>query len=426
MRRFNTEGPVRPKKHYCIPALERLDIDHVLGLVRDERYFVLHAPRQTGKTSALLALRDRLNDGGDVHCVYVNVEPAQAMREDVAGAVREVLGSLASGARSTGDEFLYGVWPDIFATFGSGALRESLVRWSEASAKPLVVLIDEIDALVGDTLVSVLRQLRAGYHDRPARYPQSVVLCRVRDVRDYRIRTGTGEVVAGGSAFNVKAESLRLGDFSQAQMRTLLAQHTAETGQTFTPAALDAVWQQTQGQPWLVNALCERACFDGGRVRDRDRAIDDTDMFDAQEQMILARVTHLDQLADKLSEERVRRVIEPLLKGDDDDRGAVANIEHGRDIEYVRDLGLIARDAPVRMANPIYAEVVPRELGWAVQERMVQEVAWYVEPDGDLDLDKLLAAFQAFFRENSEHWLGRFDYREAGPNCCCRRSCSGS
>ena len=96
--------------------------------------------------------------------------------------------------------------------------------------------------------------------------------------------------------------------------------------------------------------------------------------------MILARETHLDQLADKLREERVRRVIEPLLKGDDEEQGTVANIEHGRDIEYVRDLGVIARDAPVRMANPIYAEVVPRELAWAAQGRMVQEAAWYIEP----------------------------------------------
>lgn len=175
MRRFNTEGPVRPDEHYCIPPLERLDVEGVIDLVRDKRYFVLHAPRQTGKTSTLLALRDRLNSGaaGDVHCVYVNVEPAQAMREDVAGAVRVVLGRLASGARAAGDEYLYGVWPDIFASFGPGALSEALVRWSEASAKPLVVLIDEIDALVGDTLVAVLRQLRANYHERPDRSAKS-------------------------------------------------------------------------------------------------------------------------------------------------------------------------------------------------------------------------------------------------------------
>ena len=43
------------------PALDRIDLDDVLGLVQDKKYFVLHAPRQTGKTSALLALRDLLN-----------------------------------------------------------------------------------------------------------------------------------------------------------------------------------------------------------------------------------------------------------------------------------------------------------------------------------------------------------------------------
>ena len=64
MRSFNTAGPVKPDKHYCIPPLERIDLDEVLRLVRDEQYFVLHAPRQTGKTSALLAPADVLNGGG--------------------------------------------------------------------------------------------------------------------------------------------------------------------------------------------------------------------------------------------------------------------------------------------------------------------------------------------------------------------------
>ena len=417
MRRFNTEGPVRPDEHYCIPPLERVDIDKLLGFVRDKRYFVLHAPRQTGKTSALLALRDLVNSGaaGDLHCVYVNIEAAQAMREDVKSAMQTIVGRIASRARASGDGFLYEAWPSIFETFGANALEEALTRWAEASAKPLVLLIDEIDALVGDTLVSTLRQVRAGYDARPQRFPQSVALCGVRDVRDYRIRSGSGEVIAGGGAFNIRAESLRLGDFSQVETQTLLAQHTEETRQPFSQAAVDAVWRQTQGQPWLVNALCERACFRGEASRDRTCEITEHDILNAQERMILARVTHLDQLADKLGENRVRRVVEPLLRGDDEDAVTVDNIEHARDIEYVRDLGLIAADAPVRIANPIYAEVVPRELAWATQERLVQETAWYVGPDGGLDVEKLLVAFQAFYREHSEHWLGRFDYREAGP-----------
>ena len=408
---------MRPAEHYCIPPLERVDLGRILDLVLDKRYFALHAPRQTGKTSVLLALRDKLNEGaaGDLHCVYVNIEPAQAHLEDVGGAMRSILGLLASRARGLGDGFLYDVWLDVWSRYGTGALREALTRWSEASPKPLVLLIDEIDSLMGATLVSVLRQLRVGYDERPERFAQSVVLCGVRDVRDCRIRTGTGEVIAGGSAFNIRAESLRMDDFSEAETRALLAQHTEETGQQFEPAALDAVWRQTRGQPWLVNALCERACFRGEAHRDRKRMIAEDDILEAQEAMIQARVTHLDQLADKLGEDRVRRVVEPLLKGDDEESFQAGNIEHGRDIEYVRDLGLIAPDPPVRVANPIYAEVVPRELAWATQERLVQETAWYVDADGSLNVEKLLSAFQNFYREHSEHWLGRFDYLEAGP-----------
>ena len=370
MRKFNTEGPVVAQDHYCIPPLERLNLPSILELIGDKRYFVLHAPRQTGKTSALLALRDLLNSGGagDFRCVYVNVEAAQAVREDVRRAMQVILGELASRARSAGDEFLYDAWPDILATFGDGALAEALTRWCENTAAPVVLLIDEIDTLIGDTLIAVLRQLRARYDRRPESFPQSVVLCGVRDVRDYRI------------------------------------QSTAET-----PEALETVWRQTRGQPWLVNALCRRVCFDEAAGRDRSRAITAPDVLDAQEYLILSRQVHLDQLADKLQEDRVRRVVEPLLSGGNE--WTFSN----RDLEYVRDLGLIAGDAPPRIANPIYAEIVPRELTWAAQSRLIEDIAWYVDDDGGLDVDRLLGAFQAFFREHSEHWLGRFDYAEAGP-----------
>ena len=94
------------------------------------------------------------------------------------------------------------------------ALGTLLESWTRAARARLVLLIDEIDALVGDTLVSVLRQLRAGYVHRPAGFPQSVVLCGVRDVRDYRIQAGSEkEVITGGSAFNIKARSLQDGGF---------------------------------------------------------------------------------------------------------------------------------------------------------------------------------------------------------------------
>ena len=411
MRFFNTAGPIKPERHYCIPPLERLNMDEVLALIRDEKYFVLHAPRQTGKTSALLALRDLLNAQDTYRCVYVNVESAQALREDVEQAMRVILGELASWARLTlGDQYLTRAWFGIFSEFGPGALVEALTRWSEADPKPLVLFIDEIDSLIGDTLLAVLRQLRAGYVRRPDGFPQSVVLCGVRDVRDYRIQsTAENAIIAGGSAFNIRAESLRLGDFSQDDVSALIAQHTAETGQAFTAEAQETIWTQTQGQPWLVNALAYEACFKNETGRDRSQPITDKAIYDAREQLILRREIHLDQLADKLQEKRVQRVIEPLLSGGEERRFI------DRDLEYVRDLGLVAQDLPYRIANPVYAEVVPRELTWVLQGEFEQETAWYVNADGSLNVVALMTEFQTFFREHSEHWVRRFQYQEAGP-----------
>ena len=414
MRFFNTTGPVQQERHYAVPPLSRLNLDEVLGLIRTARYFVLHAPRQTGKTSVLLALQNLLNGGteGDYRCLYINVEAGQAAREDTARAMRAILGELALRARLVlQDRQLDEVWPELLDKVGpDGALKEILVNWTLADPRPLVLLIDEIDTLVGDTLISVLRQLRSGYDLHPEGFPHSVVLCGVRDVRDYRIHSSAANaVVTGGSAFNIKARSLRLGDFSRGEMQALLAQHTRETGQAFTEDALDTIWTRTEGQPWLVNALADETCFRAEHGRDRTRPIGAAAVRDAQEELIMRRETHLDQLADKLKEERVRRVVEPLLSGGEQRRFT------DRDLEYARDLGLVATQAPIRIANPLYAEVVPRELTWVVQEELALETAWYVAADGGLLVDKLLAAFQAFFREHSEHWVERFSYREAGP-----------
>ena len=392
-----------------------MDLDYVLYLIRDQKYFILHAPRQTGKTSALKALQDRLNSGteGDFRCVYVNLESGQTAREDVGRAMQAILDEFALRAEFVlEDDSVQKAWRTVLETSGpDGALKRVLAKWSLASPRPLVLLIDEIDALIGDSLLSVLRQLRSGYDMRPRSFPHSIVLCGVRNVRDYRIHSAKeGKTIAGGSAFNISAAALRLGDFDRAETEALLGQHTAETGQEFEPAAIDRVYTQTAGQPWLVNALCWHACFKSPHGRDRSRAITDHDILAAQEVLVQGRVVHLDQLADKLREERVRSVIEPLLSGADRPNFAPD------DYDYVRDLGLIAPGDDLRIANPIYAEVIPRELTFATQKGLRQQAAWYVNADGGLESGKLLEAFQQFFREHSEFWLERYAYKEAGPH----------
>ena len=412
-RFFNTAGPIIPSLHYHVPPLERLDFEELSMLIRQMKYLVMHAPRQTGKTSALLALRDRLNADSEFHCVYVNVEVGQTTREDVPMAMRTILNALASEAHATcKDTMLAQIWPKALDRAGGHeALRDSLTQWAEAHPRPLVLLIDEIDVLIGDTLLSVLRQLRAGYAHRPARFPQSVILCGIRDVRDYRIESSSERaIISGGSAFNIRAETLRLGDFDRSEVEALLLQHTEATGQRFADEARRDIWGLSQGQPWLVNALAYEACFKVKAGRDRREPITAVAIQDAREQLILRRETHLDQLAAKLREGRVRRVVEPLLSG-----APPADSLDSDDVQYARDLGLITRTGSVAMANPIYREIVPRALTYTTQEMMIpHDPVWYVSGDGSLRVSELLAAFQEFFREHSEPWIQRFEYQEAG------------
>ncbi|MDE0112198.1 MAG: AAA-like domain-containing protein [Albidovulum sp.] len=408
---FNTTGPVDASSHYLVPPLSRINLPEILRLISTGRYFVLHAPRQTGKTSTLLSLRDHLNSSGDYRCVYVNVEAAQTAREDIDSAMRTMLSEFAERAQDSGDNsYPDAIWPDLLERSGANSVFNLVLsRWAGCDQKPLVLLIDEIDALVGDTLVSVLRQLSSGYDRRPVRFPQSVVLCGVRDVRDYRIHTSSKkEVIAGGSAFNIKAKSLRLGDFTEAEMRALLLQHTEETGQAFAEEALSAIWEQTQGQPWLVNALAWEICFEGRDEPDYSDSITHEDVIAAREALILRHDTHLDQLTDKLQEDRVRRVVEPILAGRE------LSYSSSEDKKYIRDLGLVAQDAPLRIANPIYSEVIPRVLTDTVQDELSIEQSTYINDQGGLDMSRLIGDFQQFFRENSEIWVNRFSYSEAG------------
>ena len=414
MRFFNTAGPVNCEDHYCLEPLSRFDLEDVLSLIRQKKYFVLHAPRQTGKTSCLLALMQFLNQGDQYRCLYINVENAQAAREDVKAAMRAMLNRLSySILHAFDDSFLLDCFPDILERSGEfEAFQTALSQCSQHFDKPFVLLIDEVDALVGDTLISLLRQLRSGYADRPERFPQSIILCGVRDVRDYRIHSSRDNtVITGGSAFNVKAKSLRLGNFLRQEMEELYQCHSHETGQAFTSEALDLLWELSEGQPWLVNALGYEVCFEDKIGRNRALTITPERIEQAKERILLRRETHLDQLIDKLQEERVKSVIAPILASEDEPEDLALE-----NVMYVRDLGLIAPRGKVRIANRMYLEVIPRELTYGTQVTINDEPAWYIrEEDGSLDMEKLMAGFQTFFRRHSEHWVERFRYKEAGP-----------
>ena len=288
-------------------------------------------------------------------------------------------------------------------------LSEGLEAWARACPRPLVLLLDEIDALRGKSLLAVLRQLRASYPSRPDRAPWSVALCGLRDVRDYKVASGGDpERLGTASPFNIKVESLRLGDFSAEDVAALYAQHTADTGQPFTDEAVARAFALSGGQPWLVNALAREV------TEKIDLAppapITDAHIDQAKECLILARATHLDSLVARLGEDRVRRIIEPLLAGE----SPAGGVTYHDDAAYVRDLGLITLEAPIRIANPIYREVIVRVLATVVEDSIVLP-RHFRSPDGRLDLPAILHGFATFWREHGEVLTGALVYHEVAP-----------
>lgn len=414
-RFFNNAGPIKPELHYQLDLLHRIDWAEVSQLIREERYFVLHAPRQTGKTSTLLAIMKTLNASGHYACAYANIEGAQAARGDETKGIPAACDALVNAIN------LYVGTPELVQWYAANKatiapqhlLTQVLQQWAQLSSKPTVLLLDKVDALVGDTLISLLRQIRAGYAQRPEHFPQSIILCGVRDVRDCRLYQDGAEVIAGGSAFNIKAASLRMANFTPEETRALWLQHTADTGQVFEEAIFPELWLDTEGQPWLVNALGYEVTWENRTARDRSHLITLTDYQQARERLIYSRATHLDQLSDKLREPRVRSVLSAVLASKDESSAGEVN---PNDVQYLEDLGLIQTRPSIRISNRIYREVLPRELTWTTQIMIAnQEQSWYVTPEHRLDMAKLLAAFQQFFREHSDIWSQGFDYKEAAP-----------
>ncbi len=392
MRHFNTAGVCQPTHHYMLPPEQRLpDLGR---LVDQNAYLIVHAPRQTGKTTTLRAFAATLTAEGRHAALLMSCEGGQVFPDNIAAVEQQLWRSLMRSARAQLPESLRP--PEPVAGAVGAHLEDNLARWAQACPRPIVLVLDEIDALIGDALISVLRQLRAGHPDRPQAFPASVILCGLRDVQDYKLAAGGGPVRPGSpSPFNILVKSMTLGNFTEAEVSTLYAQHTLDTGQPFTDQGTARAYHLSGGHPWLVNALAREVIEEMGVTDPITAAHMDT----AAERLILARATHLDNLVHKLSEPRVRRVIEPVIAGNIARVGA----NWSEDVRYVRDLGLIAPHSPIQIANPIYREVIVRVLADGPDDVLViPPTRSFIQPDGTLDLRRILEEFAVFWREHGD------------------------
>ena len=401
-RWFNVAGPCQSDIHYMLPTSERLPT--LASLIDQRGYFVVHAPRQTGKTTVMLTLAQQLNEQGNYAAVVVSAETGASFDDDPRAAEDAILQDWQS-SRFFLPEALR---PPARETDAS--VRSFLQAWAIACPLPIVLFIDEIDSLKDDALIYLLRQLRSGYHSRPSNFPQSVVLVGLRDVRDYKVASGGSVRLGTASPFNIKVESLTLQNFTYAEVERLYGQHTADTGQVFTLSAIQRAYELTQGQPWLVNALARQMV----EFIVLDPAVELTveHVNKAKEILIVRQDTHLDSLAERLREPRVRNIIEPMLAGQE--LGNVPN----EDIQFLIDLGLcvMTPDAGLAIANPIYREVLPRVLAFTPMAAMPRTSPDWLSPSGNLDPDALLQAFLKFWKQHGEPLLKSAPYHEIAPH----------
>ena len=383
-----------------LPGLERL--------IAQRNYFVIHAPRQVGKTTAMLALAKQLTDSGQYTAVMVSVEVGAPFSQDIAGAEKAIL---AAWRRAISIRLPQELQPPAWPGLESGQrIGDALSLWAQASPRPLVIFIDEIDALQDQALISILRQLRDAYPNRPEAFPQSVGLIGLRDVRDYKVAAGGSDRLNTSSPFNIKVRSLTLRNFNAEEVAELYAQHTEDTGQVFTPEATALAFELTQGQPWLVNALAKEIVEE--LVTDESSAITANHILEAKEILIQRQDTHLDSLAERLRENRVKVIIEPILAGQELPESS------NDDRQYLVDLGLLKRDPAggLVIANPIYREVLPRVLAQGPQDSLPIISPSWLNPRGELITDALLQAFLAFWLQDGEPLLKSASYPEIAPH----------
>ena len=412
-RYFNIAGPCNRADHYMIDAYSRLK--GVEQLIDMKQYFVIHAARQSGKTTYLKDLTRRLNEGGKYYAIYCSLESLQPF-EDAKEGIPEIVKLLKKTILFSNIPNRHEFAENADYTYISGVLNMSFSLFCMKIDKPLVMLFDEADCLSEDTLISFLRQLREGYNNRTSiPFVHSLALVGMRNIRDYKAKIRPdSQSLGSASPFNIVTETMTLKNFTKEEISSLYRQHTDDTGQVFEQEAIDLIDEQTCGQPWLVNAIV-REVIVKMLQSDYTRPVTASLVDEAIQTIILRRDTHIDSLLERLKEDRVRSVIEPIIMG-----GAQPIDRLSDDYQYVRDLGLIKEDGKIIPANPIYGEIIARTLSYNFQNDICSENYPYQIPrylrNGRIDMDYLMRDFQQFWRENSAVWETKYQYKEAAPH----------
>ena len=262
MRHFGTQGRVYPEEHYIVPRTE--ETANFIDRIKDGKYIVLFAPRQTGKTTffrlALEALTEKDPTYFPIQLDFQtmrNAAPAtfyERLYYMIQRQIKNVFQKCGGAPSETLTQFLENT--TLTDHFSMEEFFENLAHVFDSDShkdvppfKRVVLLIDEFDGIPQTVVSDFLYALRQIYLSGKPRCPHSVGIVGVKSITQLDYDRSI-------SPFNIQDE-FRLPNFTLEQVQGLFGQYTTEVGQAFAPEVTEAIHKQTAGQPFLVNRLAQ-------------------------------------------------------------------------------------------------------------------------------------------------------------------------
>lgn len=401
MRRFGTQGRVYPDKHYVVPRHE--EISDFLKRVEEGRYIVLFAPRQTGKTTFFRLALETLSTDSQVYLpIQLNFEAYKNLTRSefyetfcnrVVRVIRQVyqnrnivlsqsLSTFLDTAKITNHISMMDFFEDL-----SSILTDAFGN------QKVVIIIDEFDGIPEVVLSDFLHSLRDIYLSDQKRCPHSVGIVGVKSISQLNYDRSI-------SPFKFQDE-FSLHNFSLQQVNELMAQHSDETGQSFSPDVIKAIHKQTAGQPFLVNRL--------GQILTEELDIPKTDTinmshFSTALSILLeednVNIRHI--LTNIRRDPRFENILMNIVSYE---RGVQFN-QRNEIIEQLSTFGVIAKgtNGMCKIANPIYKHCIFQSFlplingveSHYFDDESTSDFADYITRDGKIEMELLLNNFKDF------------------------------
>ncbi len=395
MRRFETRGPVNPQKNYVVSRAE--ETADFIDRIKDGRYIVLFAPRQTGKTTFFKsALNTLALETPNYFAIQLNFDTYADLSmpdfyDSLYEDMREEIENVFHRQNSVSSGPLRNFLDDTNFT-NAFSMRRFFSKFGKfLNNQKVVLIIDEFDGIPQEAVSGFLNALRHIYLSDELHCPYSVGIVGVKSIAQLNYDRSI-------SPFNIQ-DDFNLPNFTLEQVQELLSQYTEETGQTFTPEVLEMLHRQTGGQPFLVNRFAQILTEEMNIPKTQTICMEH--FLIAHAQILQEQNTNITHLLTNIR--RNPHFKKTLMKITSYDRGTKFNLDN----EVINELatyGVIARgkDNLCEIVNPIYQHRIIQAfeplINGLENDYFPEDADFedYLTSTGHIDLGKLLDNFRDF------------------------------